>query len=96
MVRCCVRNTGFVVVELTKLTSLGFNQSVFMRSCRARAPVRTATACFDHFFDMRKVLAYQQAELDQIPIPGGRMCLALAGSVDGSLAAPCLRGVPSK
>jgi hypothetical protein len=29
MVRCCIRNTGFVVFELLKLISLGFNQASF-------------------------------------------------------------------
>jgi hypothetical protein len=81
MVRCCVRNTGFVVVELPKLTSLGFNQSSLSRIlAQLFPPGCSMTALLSQFFDVSEVLSHQRAQLNQdlsqfIGIPRGHSSL---------------------
>ena len=80
MVRCCVRNTGFVVFELLKLISLGFNQASFHALLPSFSAVCSLTALLSQFFDVSEVLSHQPAQLNQdlsqfIGIPRGRSSL---------------------
>src|ERR1700758_1725018 len=66
MVRCCISNTGFLVVELLKLTSLGFHQSSLTRALAQPVfPVCSMTALFSQFLDVSEVLSHQRAQLNQ-------------------------------
>jgi hypothetical protein len=80
MVRCCIRNTGFVVFELLKLISLGFNQASFHALLPSFSAVCSLTALLSQFFDVSEVLSHQPAQLNQdlsqfIGIPTGRSSL---------------------